>query len=245
VDADEGLLARDPASAEQPGARSQYLFGERVGLELILDALARLDVPATFFVPGRVAERFPERVAEVVAAGHELAHHGYTHRPVTALSRDEEEAELVRGLEALGAFGAPVVGYRSPSWELTDASLELLGAHGLRYSSNFMDDVRPYVHPGGIVELPVQWILDDAPYFMFSRADWTRRIAPPREVREHWQDELGAIFDLGGLGVLTMHPHLIGRPSRVRMLEDVIRWAKERDGLWIARCGEIAAYAAG
>jgi Polysaccharide deacetylase len=102
---------------------------------------------ATFFVPGRVAERYPHRVEEIVAAGHELAHHGYTHTSPTMLSPPDEEAEIVRGLEALRAF-APIEGYRSPSQDFSTSTRPLLEAHGFRYSSNFMDDVKPYRHAG-------------------------------------------------------------------------------------------------
>jgi peptidoglycan/xylan/chitin deacetylase (PgdA/CDA1 family) len=242
-DAEEVWIADDPANATRPGVLSQGVYGAKVAVPLILDLLARHEVAATFFVPGRVAEHYPTRVKEIVAAGHELAHHGYTHTAPTKLSREEEEEELRRGRKVLEGFCVEIAGYRSPAWEFSASTLDLLAAHGFRYSSNLMDDIRPYTHPVGLVELPVQWLLDDAAHFWFSLADWNRKISLPREVREMWLEELGAIADLGGVGVLTMHPQIIGRPSRLKLLEDVIRWAKERGDIWIARCAEIADHA--
>jgi peptidoglycan/xylan/chitin deacetylase (PgdA/CDA1 family) len=156
-DAEEVWIAEDPANADRPGILSQGTYGAKVGVPEILKLLERVGVTATFFVPGRVAERHPERVADIVAAGHELAHHGYTHTSPTAMTRDEEENELVKGLEMLRSFGAEVVGYRSPAWDFSSHTLALLEAHGFAYSSNLMDDVRPYRHPGtSVVEVPIQ-----------------------------------------------------------------------------------------
>jgi predicted deacetylase len=186
-------------------------------------------------------ERHPERVQQIVAAGHELGHHGYTHRTPHLLSPDEEEDELVRAREILQGFGAEVVGYRSPGWDFSPSTLPLLQKHGFRYSSNFMDDLRPYRHEGTpIVELPVQWLLDDAPHFWFARDYWTKRIAPAAEVETIWLEELAGIRDLGGLCVFTMHPQVIGRPSRLAMLDRVLTAAKGEEA-WIATCAEIAA----
>ena len=207
---------------------SQGTYGAKVAVPLILDVLARQEVSATFFVPGRVAERYPDRVREILAAGHEVAHHGYTHTSPADLSREAEEAELERGLEALRAVGADPVGYRSPAWEFSPNTIELLEAHGFAYSSNYMDDIRPYRHPGTeIVELPVQWILDDAPHFWFSGADWNRKIATVSEVREIWTGELDGIVKLGGSCIFTMHPQVIGRPHRIAFLEEIHRRGAE------------------
>jgi peptidoglycan/xylan/chitin deacetylase (PgdA/CDA1 family) len=240
-DAEELWLADDPVNAGKPGVLSQGTYGAKVAVPRILDLLERQGVTATFFVPGAVAERHPERVRQIVEAGHELAHHGFTHTSPVTLSRDAEEIELVKAKEVLAAFGIDVVGYRSPSWDLSPSTLELLAAHGFGYSSNLMDDDHPYVHPDGhLVELPVQWILDDAAHFWFDAATWTKRIAPVREVREIWLDEFEGITAAGGCTVFTMHPQIIGRPSRLRMLAAVIEAVLARTEVWVAPCHEIA-----
>jgi peptidoglycan/xylan/chitin deacetylase (PgdA/CDA1 family) len=241
-DAEEVWLAEDPANASRPGVLSQGTYGARVGVPLILQILERRAIHATFFVPGRVAERYPDVVRAIVGAGHELAHHGYTHTSPTALSPQAEEDELTRGLEILSSFGGPVTGYRSPAWEFSEHTLALLARHGFGYSSNLMDDIRPYRHgASGIVELPVHWTLDDAPHFSFSGSSWTKKIATVDEVRSIWADELAGLHQLGGSAILTMHPQVIGRPGRLRLLEETIEALQRRPETFIGTCAQIAA----
>jgi peptidoglycan/xylan/chitin deacetylase (PgdA/CDA1 family) len=241
-DAEEVWIGEDPANANRPGVLSQGTYGAKVAVPLILELLDRHGVRATFFVPGRVAERYPERVREILGAGHEIGLHGYTHRSPAALPRAEEEAELVKAKGILEELGAEPAGYRSPSWEFSEHTVGLLAAHGLRYSSNFMDDIRPYRHDGsGLVELPVQWILDDAPHFWFSGADWTKKIATTAEVDAIWREEFEGIRRLDGAFILTMHPQIIGRPSRVAFLDRFMGWVRGHADARIATCAEIAA----
>lgn len=241
-DAEEVWIGEDPQNAGRPGVLSQGTYGAKVGLPKVLEVLARSGIRATFFVPGRVAERHPGRVEEIVAAGHEVGHHGYTHTSPTKLSRDEEEAELVKGKEILGSFGAQVVGYRSPSWDLSEHTLDLIERHGFRYSSNLMDDLVPYRHEGSsIVEVPIQWILDDAPHFWFDGATWTKKISTTGEFRAIWEEEFLGIREAGGCAIFTMHPQIIGRPSRLAALADFIAFVQGHEDVWVATCGEIAA----
>jgi peptidoglycan-N-acetylglucosamine deacetylase len=241
-DAEEAWIADDPANADRPGVLSQGTYGAKVAVPLILDLLREHGVTATFFVPGRVAERHPERVQQIVDAGHELAHHGYTHTSPTSLSPEEEEAELVKGLEILRSFGADVTGYRSPAWDFSSSTEALLERHGFAYSSNFMDDLRPYRRQGkALVEVPIQWILDDAAHFWFDGATWTKKIATASEVREIWEGEFRGYRRLGGAFVLTMHPQVIGRPYRLEMLDAFIGSVRAHDDVWIATCREVAA----
>ncbi len=149
----------------------------------------------------------------------------------------------MRALEVLRGFGAEIAGYRSPSWDFSPRTLDLLERHGFEYSSNLMDDVRPYRHQGKrLVELPIQWILDDAAHFWFDGlTSWTRRISAPSEVREIWEAEFAGIRELGGAFVLTMHPQVIGRPGRLPLLDGMIEHVRRRDDVWIATCRELAA----
>ena len=240
-DAEEVWIGEDPANAGRPGVLSQGTYGAKVAVPLILDRLADAGVIATFFVPGRVAERHPQRVAEIVAAGHELAHHGHTHTSPTLLTPEAEEEELITGRRTLEAFGVEVVGYRSPSWDLSEHTLALLERHGFAYASNLMDDIRPYGRASGPVEVPIQWILDDAPHFWFDGASWQKKISTVGEVRDIWLAELEGIHALGGCTVFTMHPQIIGRPGRLGLLEEVLEVVTSRDDMWVATCREIAA----
>jgi peptidoglycan/xylan/chitin deacetylase (PgdA/CDA1 family) len=239
-DAEEVWLAH-PENADRPGVLSQGTYGAKVAVPLILELLEHAGVRATFFVPGRVAERYPERVEAIVAAGHELGHHGYTHRGPSTLGAEEEERELVRAKEILEGFGAEIVGYRSPSWDFSPRTLQFLTGHGFRYSSNLMDDIRPYRHEGGLVELPVQWLLDDAAHFWFGPDDWTKTIATTEHVRQLWEEEFLGLRELGGTCVFTMHPQVIGRPSRLRFLRRLIDFVRSHDDVWVAACADIAA----
>jgi peptidoglycan/xylan/chitin deacetylase (PgdA/CDA1 family) len=240
-DAEEVWIGEDPANADRPGVLSQGTYGAKVAVPEILALLDRHGVRATFFVPGRVAERHPDRVGQIVAAGHELAHHGYTHTSPCALSRQEEEAELARGLEVLRRFGSQITGYRSPSWDLSPHTLDLLAEHGLAYSSNLMDDIRPYRISGRpLVEVPISWVLDDAAYFWFDGASWTKSIATTDSVRAIWEAEFLGIRRLGGACVFTMHPQIIGRPGRLGFLDWLLSFAVGHADVWVATAAEIA-----
>ena len=240
-DAEEVWIGEDPENARRPGVLSQGTYGAKVAVPRLLELLARHQVTATFFVPGRVAERYPGRVAEIAAAGHELAHHGYTHTSPTRLSRDEEEEELVKGLEVLRSFGSEITGYRSPSWDLSPHTLDLLQQHGLRYSSNLMDDIRPYRHEGrDLAEVPVHWVLDDAPHFWFDGATWTKSIATTATVRSLWEEEFLGIRELGGACVITMHPQIIGRPGRLAFLDAFIGFVTGNEDVWVTTTAQIA-----
>lgn len=239
-DAEEVWIGEDPANADRPGTLSQGTYGAKVAVPLVLDVLRRLELPATFFVPGRVAERHPHRVEEILASGHEVGHHGYTHTSPSRLSPDAEEAELVRGREILTGLGADVRGYRSPSWDFSPVTLDLLVGHGFRYSSNLMDDIRPYRHPEhDLVELPVHWTLDDAPHFWFDGASWNKTIRTSAEVRALWEEEYVGMAALDGLFMLTMHPQIIGRPGRIQMLESFLAWLRDR-GARFSTAGAVA-----
>jgi peptidoglycan-N-acetylglucosamine deacetylase len=240
-DAESVWIADDPENAHRPGVLSQGTYGARVAVPLILELLERRGVTATFFVPGVVAEAYPERVSAIVSAGHELGVHGYTHTSPTKLTADQEEDELARAKAVLEGFSDAVVGYRSPSWDFSSDTLGLLERLGFRYSTNMMDDIRPYLHPGtGVVELPVQWTLDDAAHFWFSAAEWTKSIAAPSQVDEIWRAELEGIRGLGGCCIFTMHPQVIGRPGRLPFLEALIEHAAAADDIWVTTLAEMA-----
>jgi peptidoglycan/xylan/chitin deacetylase (PgdA/CDA1 family) len=245
LDGETPWTVKDPDIAAQPSALSMAQYGPRVGVPLILSLFDEMSVESTFFIPGKSAEDYPETVESIAAAGHEIAVHGYTHTPPFSLTRGEEEAELVRALEVLGGFSDSVSGYRAPVYGVSVHTLELLAKHGVVYSSNFMDDIKPYRHAGsGVVELPVQWIMDDWTQFVHGSDDWLAQNATSAHVKELWMEEFRAIHELGGLFVLTLHPQVIGRPSRVQMLAELISEMRALEGVWIAQCSAIANHVA-
>ena len=243
-DAETVWVALDPANAHRPGVLSIGAYGARVGVSLILDTLARHGVRATFFVVGRNAELYPELVKRMIAEGHEVAIHGYTHTPPAQLSPQEEERELVMARNALEAVGATISGYRSPSWDVSPVTLDLLTRHRLEYSSQFMADIRPYRHEDRtLIELPIQWVLDDWPYFAFGPGQMDRPIQAAGPVETIWREEFDGICALSGHFILTMHPQVIGRPSRVALLDRFIGHIRSRPDVWIATCAEVARHA--
>lgn len=228
-------------AAARPGLLSQGKYGAKVGVPMVLELLKARGLTATFFVPGRVCERHPQVVASIVEAGHELALHGYTHTDPSRQSAAQEREELEKSVELFKGFGVTPRGYRSPAWELSANTLGLLGEFGIEYSSNFMDDIRPYRHPESeIIELPVQWLLDDAPQFMFAVPSWDKTIVPPSLVLESWSAEFAGIHKMAGSFVLTMHPQFIGRPSRLAMLERLLDVIQGHDDVWIATACDVA-----
>ena len=162
-----------PYGATSPSMISRGEFGA-VGARRLLRLLDRFGVPATFFVTGHTADTYPEIVREIVAAGHEIGHHGYLHENPAALGSKEREREVLEmGLRALDrAAGVRPVGYRSPAWDNSPHTIELLLEAGFRYESSLMgDDFTPYwcrvgdvIRPDGpyefgpevdLVEMPV------------------------------------------------------------------------------------------
>jgi peptidoglycan/xylan/chitin deacetylase (PgdA/CDA1 family) len=230
-----------------PSALSRGAYGANLGLPRILDLLARYDVHATFFVPGVTGERYPDLVRRAHSDGHEIAHHGYLHVTPATQSEDEERAALQRGADVLEKLvGARPLGYRSPSWELSTNSLRLLADHGFLYDSSLMGWDAPYLAPvdGGprdLVEIPVAWELDDAPYFLFAfRPAYRVGLADPERVLAVWRDEFDAAAAEGSTVCYTMHPQLIGRRHRLRILEALIRHVRQHPGARFVRAVDAA-----
>ncbi len=241
VDAESTWLGRDSENARRPGVLSQGSFSPRVAVPAILQLLARERLPATFFIPGLDADAHPDTVRAIQAAGHEIGHHGYEHVRADPNDPAGEQRSFMRAIESLTRLAQRPVGFRSPSWDFTDKTLELLKREHFLYSSNFMDDLMPYLHPGTqLVELPVHWTLDDAPFFLFGLGVNTRPIQPASHALEIWKEEFAGLYELGAPYVLTLHPQFIGRPSRMRALAELIRFIKGHDRVWFAACREIA-----
>ena len=244
-DAETNWIGRDPDNIKRPGTLSQGTYGAKVGVLKIVELLKAESLPATFFVPGWVAENRTQRVAMVLEAGFEVAHHGYMHAWIDPDDPAGEEGELDRGIAALdSAVGVTPKGYRSPAGETSSNLIRLLAERGMVYDSSLLDDIRPYRHVledgrAGPVELPWHWSLDDVPYLVHAI-----RIPRPIFTNEHvltvWTAEFEAIREWGGLFNLCMHPQAVGRPSRLRILRDLIAHIRTFDGVWFASCGEVA-----
>ena len=217
------------------GGLSQGEYGARVALGRILALLDDFDVPASFFGPAVSFSLAPQMIEMIQASGrHEIGIHGWIHERNANLPRDEEERLLQKAVERMTELtGSRPVGYRAPSWNFSDSTLDLLMEMDFLYDSSLMADDRPYEivangEPTGFVELPVDWILDDAPLFNPLGESY----AGPRQVLQVWKDEFDVAWEEGTTFVLTMHPHVIGHRSRIVVLRELIEHIREQDDVW-------------
>jgi len=223
--------------------------GSRVGVPKILRILRTHGVPATFFVPAVSALLHPDEQRQVVAEGHEIGIHGWIHELNSVLPYEAERDLMLRSADALERVsGVRAVGLRTPSWDFSPNTLRIEREMGLQYDSSLMADVDCYEllldgAPSGIVELPVEWIRDDAVYFGMHRFQSLRPYTPPEGVLDIFRRELDAAYDEGGLFQLTMHPHHITPRSRIWILEEIIRHAAAKKDVWFATHADIAAWA--
>jgi peptidoglycan-N-acetylglucosamine deacetylase len=217
VDGEAGLPDGGRGWEHRLSSRSERAYGLARGLPRVLGVLAEFEAPATFYVPGVTAERHPDEVRAVLAARHEVGHHGHTHRRPDRLGAHQQRGEIELGLEALASVGAEVAGYRAPGWELTGATLALLIEHGFRWDSSLMGDDRPYF-TGSLLELPVHWSLDDAPHFAAG--------GDAHALTSMWVRELELAAAESRPLTLTLHPEILGRPHRL----DVLRRALDACG---------------
>ena len=217
------------------GGLSQGQYGARVGLGRILRLLDEHDIGASFFGPAISFSLAPEMIEAIQASGrHEIGVHGWIHERNALLPRADEERLLRMAVQRMTELiGQRPVGYRAPSWNFSDNTLELLMELGFLYDSSLMADDRPYeiVADGestGFVELPVDWILDDAPLMN----PLGERYANPREVLQVYKDEFDIAYEERTVFLLTMHPHYIGHRSRIVVLRELIEYIKMKPGVW-------------
>ena len=240
-DTQSGFISRG-MNTQTPLSRGE--FGHRVASGRILDTLKPRGLPATWYVPGFTIESHPQACEAVVEGGHEIAHHSWSHIPPAEQTREEEEADMVRANDAIERLtGQKARGYRSPSWDLSESTVDLLIKHGFLYDSSLMgSDYIPYRarrndtfalgepyqygEETDLIELPISWSLDDHPHFEFFR---TPQFLMPglnsaRQVMDSWYDEWCYMKKTIDWGILTytMHPYVIGRGFRMFALEGLI-----------------------
>ncbi len=232
-----------------PGGFSQGEYSARVAIPRILNLLEKYEIPATFFVPAVSALLHPKAMDAIISKKcHEIGLHGWIHERNSLLSEQEERELMRKSYETLKSItGRGPSGIRTPSWDFSPSTLKLIRELGLLYDSSLMADDRPYElledgKPTGIIELPVEWLLDDYPYFGFSRYTSIRPQIKPMDVFEIWAAEFEKSFEEGTLFVLTMHPKIIGHRSRIIMLEKLIRHILSFKSIWFATHENIALY---
>ena len=244
-DADhETIPLRD--ADESPMRISQGQYGNRQAVPRIRALLARESVPASFFYPAVSALLYPEEVRAVAADGHEIGIHSWIHEANTTLPREAERDLTMRAAEVLTRLaGRAPVGIRTASWDFSVNTLDIIREMGLLYDSSLMADDDAYEltdggEPTGIVELPPEWIRDDAVYYNMVRFSALRPYTPPSAVEEIFRAEFDGAWEERGLFLLTLHPHVSGHRSRLPVLARLIAHMKARGGCWFATHAQVA-----
>ncbi|PZU88152.1 MAG: polysaccharide deacetylase [Chelatococcus sp.] len=229
---------------------SQGQYGSRAGMPRILALLERHGVPASFFMPAVSALLNEREIKAVAAGGHEIGIHSWIHELNSVLDHETERDLCLRASDVLAGLGGQrPVGMRTASWDFSPWTLKIAREMGLLYDSSLMADDEPYElldegEPSGLVEIPVEWIRDDAVYFSMDRFAALRPHGGPAMVLDIFTRELDLAAQEGGLFQLTMHPHQIGHRSRIWILDEIIRAAKAKGSVWFATHAEIARHCA-
>jgi len=244
-DADhETIPLRD--ADQSPMRISQGQYGNRQGVPRIRALLAKHGLRASFYYPAVSALLHPDEVRAVADEGHEIGIHSWIHEANTSLPPGVERDLTFRAADVLETLsGRRPVGIRTASWDFSIDTMSIIRELGLLYDSSLMADDDPYElldhgEPTGIVELPPEWIRDDAPYFNFVRFSALRPYTPPSGVEEVFRAEFEGAYAEGGMFLLTMHPHVIGHRSRIALLDRLIQHMKAKGDVWFATHEEVA-----
>ena len=214
---------------------SRGTYGPKQGVPRILDMLDTFGVKATFFIPGCIAEAYPDVVREVVGRGHD----GWFHEDSPDTTEAEEDAIMTKAERKIYELsGYKIAGHRAPGGVIHPYSKRLWLKHGYIYSSNWRDADGPFIHEIDgrkipLVELPKDSMFDDTAYDFYTDTPPERyELKSPREMGEIWREEFDALARDGRMINFVLHPQFVGRAARVRMLADLIAYMQSR-GAWI------------
>ena len=232
-----------------PVAVSLGEFGPNVGVPRILKLLKKYDIKGAFFPPGAIIEEYPDIIRRVADEGHELGFHSINHVSPTLLTYEEQKEDFDKGLEIFEKmFRKRPLGYRCPAGEYDDKTWELLDDYGFLYDSTMMGADYPYlkkIRKNSIVILPIHWMFSDWVHFgwnMYPKFDYQANLQSQEAVYEIWKGEFDGMYalDEGCVYILVCHPQLIGRASRILMLERLIQYIRQFPDVWIAPPVEVA-----
>ncbi len=245
LDSEYIWLDMDPLY-DTPKHRSMGNYGPKRGVDNLLSAFRDYHVKATFFVPGIVAEMYPETVKKIADEGHEIALHGYAHENFSHLSAKEQEQAVAKGMAAIEKVtGKRPVGFRLPEGECTKETYPILAKNQFLYDSSLFDHDIPYLIPGTdrMAEIPMRWEMLDFTYLAWGSIfpAGGERVAVYDDVLDNWLRELNADYDMGYCYVISWTPQTVGSPGRLFMVEKVLEQLR-RKNIWIATGEEIAEY---
>lgn len=245
-------LSLDKKAAEMPKTLSLGQYGMTHGLPRLLGLLDELGIKATFFVPGKTAETYPEAIKELLERGHEIACHGYEYENLSLFDYGEQRRRIGKAVEAIEkACGKKPAGFRAPIGDLMLETLNIAREFGMRYSSDLFDDDRPYfmkVNEAGdkILQIPMQWANFDLPYFAFNYRPafpyGQGRVANYSSVLSNWKDEFTGHYNHGLCYTLQLDPQSTGSPGRFAMLREFLEYVCGHEGVWFVTGSELADY---
>jgi peptidoglycan-N-acetylglucosamine deacetylase len=247
MDADSLVHLEHPKdSIERVSTISMLRYGPEVGVPRILAAYRRYGLKQTFFVPAWCIEQYPAAVEAMVKDGHEVGFHGYIHEAPNSLSKSDEHYWMQRSIDTIVKHtGKRPRGNRSPLYNFSNNTADLLVAEGFLYDSSLMGDDVPYMlktKKGELVELPANWATDDWPPYVHSiDLNYVMQIMAPERAMEIFMAEFEAMRQAsGGLWIGIWHPFVSGRLSRWQRVEKMIEYMLGTGDAWFATLEEIA-----
>jgi peptidoglycan/xylan/chitin deacetylase (PgdA/CDA1 family) len=230
---------------KRPKTLSMGDYGIKRGLDRVLAVLKAHEVTGTFFVPGVIAERHPDAVEKILKDEHEIAFHGYTHRPMQTLCAEEICEEFEKGTDILKKMtGYHPAGFRAPEGEVTEEAFRMAEEFGYLYSSSLYDYDMPYKR-NGLVEIPMNWNTHDFPYFAFNYGPafpiGQSRVSSYKRVEENYIEEMDAYLHYGLTYVPQFTPQSIGSPGKIQILEHIMDHMETiRDQVNLVTCKALA-----
>jgi peptidoglycan/xylan/chitin deacetylase (PgdA/CDA1 family) len=232
-----------PADLATPDA----YYGMNGGLAALMGVLDRYDIKATFAVPAVIAEIQADKLRRLADEGHEIAAHGFKHEDVSTLDKDDERMRLARTTEII----AKAVGQRPAGWfslarpgdkfaggAISPNTIDLLVESGYEYFGNGLADDAPhywvsdFASRRAILTLPYYYHFDDQFFLLFPRKG--TGLENPDSLFRNWKAELDAQYKRGRHFSMVLHPHAIGWPNRLHMLEQFLDHARALPELWYA-----------
>lgn len=245
VDDETPVYSRPASPSRESSEIEQRRYGMRRAMPLIVNMLQETGLPAAFYIPAYMARQWPSVVRGLSSMGYEIGGHGYLHEPISGIDRHTEATIVAESLKVLRDLcEAPVIGYRTPSWQFNAWTPTLLAEAGLLYDSSLMGDIAPYGievnETHRLIEIPIHWYWDDVEFWGHTQTTRDHTIVAPSHVLELWKAELQGVVEAQGSFVLTLHPHVSGHPGLLAAVRQLIAYAQTIDGLWITTPGKIA-----
>jgi peptidoglycan-N-acetylglucosamine deacetylase len=221
---------------DSPSDIQRGMFSGEVGTPRLLNLFLKHDIKASWFIPGHSIETFPDSVTQIVAAGHEIGAHGYSHENPIAMTPKQEEDVLAKTVELIESVsGQRPRGYVAPWWEMSAVTADLLKQYGFTYDhSQGYNDFTPFYARVGdewtkidysqdaaawmkplirgteidLVEIGANWYLDDLPPMMFIKgAPNSHGFVNPHDIEQLWLDQFDWVYREMDYAVFAMTIH--------------------------------------